>query len=270
MRKLLVAAVAVAAMLVAAAPAGAITFGQLDGNTHRNVGALFADYDPDVPGPDLLCSGTLISPTVFLTASHCTVFLPSVGVQPGDVFVSFDPKPSTDEGAFIPGSQRLDGTYHTHPQYGTGGDPHDIAVVTLDRPYTGAAPAQLPALNELERKSLVGRRFTAVGYGSVREIKQTGPNALFFEGARRFVEQSFNTLTKVWLKLSMNPSTGSGGTCYGDSGGPHFIGTGASTYPGKVVSITITGDTACRSTDVTYRIDTASARTFLDDFVTLP
>ena len=64
------------------------------------------------------------------------------------------------------------------------------------------------------------------------------------------------------------PLPGSGGTCYGDSGGPHFIGTGAADYPGKVVSITITGDTACRSTDVTYRTDTASARAFLDDFVT--
>ena len=269
MKRLIVAAAAAAA-LVFAAPAGAITFGQLDGNTHRNVGALFADWDPDTPGPDLLCSGTLISPTVFLTASHCTVFLPSVGVDPDEVFVSFDPHPATADGAFIPGSQRLDGTYHTNPQYRIGGDTHDIAVITLDSPYTGAQPAALPTLNELARRNLTDQRFTAVGYGTVRQIKQTGPNAFFFEGARRFVTQGFNTLTKVWLKLSMNPSTGSGGTCYGDSGGPHFIGTGAATYPGKVVSITITGDTACRSTDVTYRTDTASARTFLDDFVTLP
>ena len=77
--------------------------------------------------------------------------------------------------------------------------------------------------------------------------------------------QSFNTLTKSWLKLNMNPSTGSGGTCYGDSGGPHFLGD-----TDLVVSITVTGDTACRATDVTYRTDTASARAFLDDFVTLP
>ena len=269
MKKLALLAV-LAGSLVLAPSAGAITFGQLDGNTHRNVGALFADYDPNTPGPDLLCSGTLIAPTVFLTASHCTAFLPSVGVDPDEVFVSFDPKPATADGAFIPGSQRLDGTYHTHPQFGSGNDTHDIGVVTLDRAYNGAEPATLPTLNELARKNLTNQRFTAVGYGTVREIKQKGPNAFFFEGARRYVTQSFNTLTKVWLKLSMNPSTGSGGTCYGDSGGPHFIGTGSQTYPGKVVSVTITGDTACRSTDVTYRTDTASARAFLDDFVTLP
>ena len=65
----------------------------------------------------------------------------------------------------------------------------------------------------------------------------------------------------------MNPSTGNGGTCYGDSGGPHFLGGVNSNL---VVSTTITGDAPCRSTDKTYRLDTASARNFLDDFVDLP
>ena len=31
------------------------------------------------------------------------------------------------------------------------------------------------------------------------------------------------SLNKAWLELSMNPSTGNGGTCFGDSGGPHFL-----------------------------------------------
>jgi hypothetical protein len=63
----------------------------------------------------------------------------------------------------------------------------------------------------------------------------------------------------------MNPSVGSGGTCYGDSGGPHFLGSS-----NLVVSITVTGDRFCRATDVTYRTDTVSARNFLRDYVTLP
>jgi hypothetical protein len=57
----------------------------------------------------------------------------------------------------------------------------------------------------------------------------------------------------------------SGGTCFGDSGGPHFLGT-----TNIVVSLTVTGDRFCRSTDVTYRTDTDSARSFLKDFVSLP
>ena len=68
-----------------------------------------------------------------------------------------------------------------------------------------------------------------------------------------------------WLNLSMNPSTGNGGTCYGDSGGPHFLGTSQ-----VVVAITVTGDAPCRATDVDYRTDTPSARAFLATYVSLP
>jgi hypothetical protein len=55
--------------------------------------------------------------------------------------------------------------------------------------------------------------------------------------------------------MSMNPSTGSGGTCYGDSGGPHFLRDSK-----VVVSVTVTGDRWCRATDKTYRLDTDQAR----------
>jgi hypothetical protein len=67
------------------------------------------------------------------------------------------------------------------------------------------------------------------------------------------------------LRLSQNPSTGDGGTCYGDSGGPNFLGDSQ-----VIASITITGDIPCRSRNVTYRLDTLSARAFLGQFVTLP
>jgi hypothetical protein len=86
-----------------------------------------------------------------------------------------------------------------------------------------------------------------------------------FDGVRRFVDQGFNSLTTSWLRLSENPSTGSGGTCFGDSGGPHFLGDS-----GTVVALTVTGDSVCRATDVDYRLDTPSARDFLRQFVTLP
>jgi secreted trypsin-like serine protease len=78
---------------------------------------------------------------------------------------------------------------------------------------------------------------------------------------------SFNSLTNAWLKLSQNASTGNGGTCYGDSGGPNFLGGSDSTL---IVGTTITGDTQCGSTNVDYRLDTASARTFLGKYVSLP
>jgi secreted trypsin-like serine protease len=250
----------------AAVPARAITFGQPDGSRHPQVGALLADYDDESPGPEVLCSGTLIAPSVFLTAGHCTDFLESEGIS--QVWVTF--VSAYDEDSAAPGGL-VSGTYVTHPDYGYSGkgghsDPHDLAVVLLDSPV-GITPAQLPTAGLLDQLNLRGRTFTAVGYGTVREIKTTGPHAFFFDVVRRYALQSFLSLQPSWLTLNMNPSTGSGGTCYGDSGGPHFLGGVTSNL---LVSITVTGDAMCRATDTTYRLDTASARAFLDDFVTLP
>ena len=61
----------------------------------------------------------------------------------------------------------------------------------------------------------------------------------------------------------MNQATGDGGTCYGDSGGPHFLAD-------VVVSLTVTGDRWCKASDKTYRVDTQVARDFLANYVTLP
>jgi hypothetical protein len=260
-RKAMILLALVVTTLAVVGPARAIVFGQLDTtNRYPYVGAVIFEFEGEKV---ILCSGTLIAQNVFLTASHCTAFLESIGIEPDDVWVTFDP-------SFDASSPLLGGTYHTNPEFGFQGpggrsDPHDIAVIVLDAPVSGVTPATLPTLNYLDSIPLKTQRFTAVGYGTVREDKQKGPHSLFFDGQRRFADQGFMSLTKSWLNLSMNPSIGSGGTCFGDSGGPHFLGSS-----NLVVSITITGDTFCRATDATYRTDTASARAFLDDFVTLP
>jgi Trypsin len=250
-RKAMIVAALAAATLIAAGGTQAITFGQLDTtNRFPQVGGLVAEFDGE---KFLICSGTLIEPDVFLTASHCTVGL-------DEVWVTFDP-------SFDDDSPLLPGTAHTNPLFASGGQSNtfDIAVVVLDDPVAGVTPARLPSANFLDSIRLKDQRFTAVGYGTVRESKRKGPQTLFFDAKRRFADQGFRSLTKSWLNLSMNPSTGSGGTCFGDSGGPHFLGNS-----NLVVSITVTGDRFCRASDVTYRTDTASARAFLDDFVDLP
>jgi hypothetical protein len=108
-------------------------------------------------------------------------------------------------------------------------------------------------------------QFVTVGYGRLRDDKTKGPHAIGGAGERYFAEQTFQALKPYWLQLSMNPSTSNGGTCYGDSGGPHFLGESD-----MVVSITVIGDAWCRATDVTYRLDTDSARAYLNQFVELP
>jgi V8-like Glu-specific endopeptidase len=240
--------------------ANAITFGTQDTSQPARfpqVGALIAEFDGL---KDILCTGTLIDRKVFLTASHCTAYLESIGTPAHNVWVTFDP-------TFDTASPLTRGTYHTNPLYGSGGqsNTYDVAVVVLDQTITGVTPARLPTANQLDAMDLQSQRFWAVGYGTVRDDKTGGQHNLSFDGIRRYVDQGFRSLTNSWLNLSMNPSVGSGGTCYGDSGGPHFIGNS-----NVVAAITVTGDRWCRSTDVDYRMDTPSARDFLGQFVRLP
>lgn len=238
----------------------AIVFGQVDDSgTYANVGALFGTYpddsDPDTnEGPHLFCSGTLISPTVFLTAAHCFQ-----GDPEGTVYsVSFDSPADPSTAAT--------GTAVGHPLAGSLGtnEPFDIGVLLLDETQT-IEPAPLPHLNQLGqmgRAALRATRFTTVGFGSVRDDKTRAWQSIDAENEERlFARQSALTLTKSWLVLSMNPSTGDGGTCNGDSGGPHFL------PDGTVASITVSGDFWCRATDWTYRIDTKVARDFLAPFL---
>jgi secreted trypsin-like serine protease len=264
MRRLLVALplLAAALVLLAASPAAAIVNGQLDGNLHPEAGALIAEYR-QAGQKDVLCSGSLIAPTVYLTAAHCTDFLASLGIT--DVWVTFDAQ-------FTSSSPLIHGHYVTDPDYnayaGPGGsaDPHDLAVVLLDQ-AAGITPARLPTAGMLGATNLRDQQFTAVGYGTVRTGKTGGPNAFFFDSTRRYALQSLLSLEPAWLNLSENPSTDNGGTCFGDSGGPHFLGGVTSNLQ---VSITVTGDSSCRATDKTYRLDTPSARGFLGHYVTLP
>jgi hypothetical protein len=259
-------ALACAAGAVVAAGANAITFGEPDGNRHPNVGALVADWNPNSPGPDQFCSGTLVRPTLFLTAAHCMFGWP----EGTEFWVTFNP--TYDEGAATPSGLVPVSSFTMHggfAQSGGGADAHDIAIVTLASPQS-ATPAQLPTLgllNTLSQQQLRELGFTTVGYGLVRTSKKGGPHGFIDETNRLVAQQTLLSLQPTWLTLNMNPSTGSGGTCFGDSGGPHFLGGMTSNL---IVSLTVTGDAVCRATDKTYRLDTPSAQEFLARFGLVP
>jgi secreted trypsin-like serine protease len=260
-RYLFIAVSVIAVALLLATPVSGITFGQPDEGRHPNVGAMIVQEPDGVMY--LYCSGTLISPTVFLTAAHCTAAAAAYGANPHDAYVTFDP-------VWDATASLHRGTYHLNPNYGHDAhDANDVAVITLDEPITGIEPAMLPTAGQLDdmkkNHELKGQQFVTVGYGTLRDDKTKGPHSLDGYGTRYYAEQTFQALKPYWLQISMNPSTGSGGTCYGDSGGPHFLGDSD-----MVVSLTVTGDAWCRATDVTYRLDTDSARSYLADFVDLP
>jgi hypothetical protein len=100
-------------------------------------------------------------------------------------------------------------------------------------------------------------------------IVDHGPTFHYADVRYESTSNKFFAINNTWMRISMNPSLGDGGTCYGDSGGPNFLGAGSSATD-IVAATTITGDFRCRATNVTYRLDTPSARSFLGQFVSLP
>ncbi len=267
-RKLFILSLLLVMLLAVTVPAQAISYGTFDGSGHPQVGSMVAKVGGEY---FQWCSGTLISDRVFLTASHCTAPVDAfLAANPGaQMLVTFDPTIS-------PTSTYFTGVWHTNPAYHTArgtDDPGDVAVIVLDHAPAGITPAHLPTaglLDQLKDDHLLnGTLFTAVGYGTVRDTNHKAWQSILDNVDRNRADQSFLSLTDAWITFSMNLATGNGGTCYGDSGGPHFVHLDGQETD-IVVAVTVTGDVNCKATDKDYRVDTQPARAFLSEFVTLP
>ncbi len=240
-------------LLAIVGTAAAITNGELDGDGHPFVGLMVAkDVDDN---PLWRCSGTLLSPTLFLTAGHCT----EAPATSATIWFESDVEGGIPDNGYPDGGPTsVDGTAYTHPQY----DPnafflYDLGVVVLDTPVEMDKYGLLPELDELDvLKTRRGRQdttFTAVGYGLQRI------NPVFVEAERvrmvahpRLIQINTPGFTGDFsLLLSNNHSTG--GTCFGDSGGPNF--RGESLVVAGVTSFGLNGN--CAGTGGVYRVDRA-------------
>src|SRR5215210_7248601 len=250
---------AVGSLLLISPKASAITYGFVDSNnTFRNTGA-FIVKSPETGEIFPICSGTMITANVFLTASHCTAFYTQNLAPEGYVaYVSLDQ--SIPFGALTSNKTTLLAVAHvvTNPNYNQAqSDSGDIGALILERDVRGVTPAALPACGLLDQlvaqNGLKTAVFTNAGYGIQNRV--VGGGVPFFQDVnpipRMFSFSSFNSLNGGYLRLSQNQSTGNGGTCFGDSGGPNFLGGGA-TETMIVAGTTITGDSLCKSTNVTY------------------
>jgi hypothetical protein len=270
-------AVTVLAAVSSAAPASAITGGEPDGTNHPNVG-LILFYDST---GRYRCSATLISPTVLVTAAHCTT-----GVL-GSTLVTFDSvisetgpspfPPAADPSvgytdAEIAAMGAYSGTAYTHPDYSDFTDMdnwNDVGVVVLDEPVTGITPATIAPvdyLNQFTPNILNKTVFDVVGYGTEVRKPDSGPQKptpMSYPLIRRHTTVIGQKLTPQILQANgnENDNRAGGGTCFGDSGGPIF-------HDGLIVGVTSYGYTQnCRYIDGYQRIDIAGVQTWLASFL---
>jgi Trypsin len=221
MRLKFIGGLVMCALVAAGARVMTVTNGEPDGNRHPYVGVVIQAI-PEQPGFYSICSGSALSPTKFLTASHC-----ADPTRP--VLVSYKSTPP-----FSLSKDFTTGTFYTHPEWCVGCGPglqgfdsHDVAVVVLDHRVNPGAFASLPTPGLVDTLAM-GTPVDIVGYGVQGFIAGGGPKQQIFTLTRYFAPsqlvQSNNLASTEFIKLSANPSQGKGGICFGDSGGPDVLG----------------------------------------------
>lgn len=238
-----------------------ITHGTVDGSSHPAVVLIVMDVNHV---PTFRCSGTLLNPHVVLTAGHCAG-------EPGEfdgmrVFTESDVQDGNNNYPFA-GPNTIEATaWHSHPLFTEAQFfLHDVGVVELsaDVDLPASEYGRLPAANALEAMHpSASAIFTAVGYG----LQQINPvhieeQVIRMNAAPHLVQIDTRQTGSFSLLLSNNASTG--GTCFGDSGGPNFVGT--SNVVGAVTSFGRNNN--CVGTGGVFRLDRQDVIDFVSSYL---
>jgi secreted trypsin-like serine protease len=227
--------------------------------THSGVGALVFRRSNGTLWN--LCSGALISPTVFVTAAHCTESAKYYASLPRLVGVTFDQTITTDS-PVIPGTPISSPDYNP-AAYNINNDSHDIGVVVLSEPVTGRAIYPLAPEGTFGAGNVkAGSPITQVGYG----VDQNGESGLPGQVTTNDMTRDYGTAKfRAATAYLMADQVHSDGMCFGDSGGPGFM-----TIDGqeKIVGLgVVINGYDCNEVAWLYRVDSPATRAFLGQYV---
>lgn len=265
MKRLLVLAATLTMLLTLGMPAGAITDGVPDGDDHPHVGLLIFDVEGT---PAWRCTGTLLSPTVVLTAGHCTY-----GADGARFWNDPSIDPANSDYPFGGGAAIEAEEIKTHPLYEDGAFYlHDVGIVVLSEPVQLDTYGTLPDVGELDqfatRRGQYDERFTVVGYGLQSVKPQLQADLVRYQASVFLIDVkgTAGIPAGTSVMFSNNPGKGNnarGGTCFGDSGGPTFVDDSTT-----IVAVTSFGlNPNCKGLGGGYRIDTVDDLAFINSFL---
>jgi Trypsin len=245
-----------AAVAMSASPAGAVLYGTPDGNNHPYVGIVrFFDEDGNYLWR---CTGTLISPTVFLTAGHC-----AFGTDSAEVWFT-ETAPTTAEVLSGDYTRGITGETHAYPGYddfATFPNTGDVGIVVLDKPVKMKTYGQLPEAGLVETlyKHTV---FDIVGYGQQDTQPVAVANVQRIAAKAKLISLQSGFSAGFNLQLSSNAGKPHrGGLCFGDSGGPVLYGTTILAVNSFVINLN------CAGAGYSYRIDQPEILAWINSFL---
>ena len=238
-----------------------ITYGSVDGNAHPAVVLLVMDVAGQ---PAFRCSATLIAPKVVLTAGHCAG-------EPGEfsgmrIFTESDVQNGNNDYPFAGPNTIEAAEWHAHPQFTESAFfLHDVGVVLLSKAFKLPADqyGKLPTQDQLDPlQPSASTTFTAVGYG----VQRINPVFVVAEKVRmdaqpHLIQIDGGIVGDFSLLLSNNASTG--GTCFGDSGVPNYLGS--SNVVAAVTSFGLNG--TCGGTGGVFRLDRKNVLDFVGQYL---
>jgi len=198
---------------------------------------------PGQPG-GFLCTGSLIAPTVVLTAAHCVSEAETGANATFTVLTSANINRSGGPALAVR-------EVHANPRWSAKRleSGHDQGIVVLAQP---AALPVLPINRQGLASSLRGKPVRIVGYGLSDGVGQTGA------GIKRQAVTSLGAIQTNLIAVGDSRR----GTCNGDSGGPAFMSLNGQE---TIVGTTSYGNADCSDGGFDARVDTDL--TFIDPYL---